>query len=169
MSRGALLEKLLKSLQEQENIEKTGRAAAEKCLEVVEIGFGRGLTTGHLLKAFPCLRLNTVDIAFHQPEAVRLKARHRNQSVFWKMPSERAAPRFSREVDMVFVDGGHLYEDVVLDLRLWWPKIRSGGIMAGHDYNVRWWGVVKAVNEFASAKNLSLNLGMDFTFWFHVP
>jgi len=37
-------------------------------------------------------------------------------------------------VDFVYVDARHDYDGVMQDLEAWWPKIRKGGIMAGHDY-----------------------------------
>ena len=49
-------------------------------------------------------------------------------------------------VDVVFVDGGHSYEVVKADILAWLPKMKKGGIMAGHDYNA-WQGVNKAVTE----------------------
>lgn len=36
-------------------------------------------------------------------------------------------------IDFVYVDACHQYESVKQDLELWWPKLRSGGILAGHD------------------------------------
>lgn len=37
-------------------------------------------------------------------------------------------------VDFVFIDGGHEYESVRDDIRAWLPKLKPGGLMAGHDY-----------------------------------
>ena len=37
-------------------------------------------------------------------------------------------------LDFVFIDGSHEYEDVLDDLRYWLPKVKPGGILAGHDY-----------------------------------
>eukprot|EP01060_Flectonema_neradi_P022061 TRINITY_DN3026_c0_g1_i3.p1 TRINITY_DN3026_c0_g1~~TRINITY_DN3026_c0_g1_i3.p1 ORF type:complete len:685 (+),score=126.29 TRINITY_DN3026_c0_g1_i3:36-2057(+) len=48
--------------------------------------------------------------------------------------------------DIVHVDGSHEYEDVVVDLRDWWPIVRPGGVLYGDDYS--WRGVAKAVEEF---------------------
>jgi cephalosporin hydroxylase len=54
-----------------------------------------------------------------------------------------------RKLDMVFIDGGHKYEEVSADIKDWRPMIASGGILCGHDWNHQGWpGVVKAVMEF---------------------
>lgn len=50
--------------------------------------------------------------------------------------------------DLVFIDGNHDYEPVLEDNKAWYPKIREGGMMTGHDYIKRIPGVRKAVNEF---------------------
>jgi len=36
--------------------------------------------------------------------------------------------------DFIYLDALHDRKSVLRDLRTWWPKLRSGGIMAGHDY-----------------------------------
>lgn len=49
-------------------------------------------------------------------------------------PSVQAAQRFADEsLDFVFIDGEHLFESVVQDIRAWLPKVRPGGVLAGHD------------------------------------
>ena len=65
--------------------------------------------------------------------------------------------------DFVYLDAAHDYESVVDDLAAWWPKVKSGGILSGHDYfpDNRVWrgkevGVWKAVNEFAEANNIEV-------------
>jgi hypothetical protein len=37
-------------------------------------------------------------------------------------------------LDFVFIDGNHVYEYVVEDIAEWSKKVRSGGIVSGHDY-----------------------------------
>src|SRR5262249_3794937 len=52
-----------------------------------------------------------------------------------KMSSEKAALLFEDgSVDFVFVDGDHGYEAVKRDLAAWFPKVKAGGVLAGHDY-----------------------------------
>ena len=36
--------------------------------------------------------------------------------------------------DYVYVDARHDYASAMEDIRAWWPKVRRGGILAGHDY-----------------------------------
>ena len=67
--------------------------------------------------------------------------------------------------DFVYIDSDHCYDPTVRDINQWWPKVRKGGILAGHDYKGRkginkltgepWeWGVVPAVNEFSAKTSL---------------
>jgi hypothetical protein len=37
-------------------------------------------------------------------------------------------------LDWVFIDGNHGYQAVIDDLNAWYPKLRSGGLLSGHDY-----------------------------------
>jgi hypothetical protein len=38
-------------------------------------------------------------------------------------------------LDLIYVDGDHRYEAVVADIKGWKPKLRKGGVMAGHDWS----------------------------------
>lgn len=51
-------------------------------------------------------------------------------------------------LDFVFIDASHEYEDVIKDLHAWYPKIKQGGYIGGHDFNYFYPGVRKAVKEF---------------------
>ena len=49
--------------------------------------------------------------------------------------SHEAVDRFSEEsLDFIFIDGNHKFESVLQDVKIWWPKLKSGGVLAGHDY-----------------------------------
>lgn len=64
--------------------------------------------------------------------------------------------------DWVYIDADHRYKYVAADLRGWWPKIRSGGYLSGHDYRPqkdhRYFGVKRAVDEFVHAHSLVLSM-----------
>jgi hypothetical protein len=49
--------------------------------------------------------------------------------------SVQAAKQFkANSVDFVFIDGSHDTVSVCLDIDTWYPKLKVGGIIAGHDY-----------------------------------
>lgn len=59
-----------------------------------------------------------------------------------------AAAEFKDEsVDFCFIDACHAYEAVKKDLDAWWPKIKKGGVFAGHDYDINYPGVPAALHE----------------------
>lgn len=54
-----------------------------------------------------------------------------------KLPSIEASKQFDDEsVDLVYLDGDHQTDAVVADIDAWKPKVRKGGILAGHDINM---------------------------------
>jgi hypothetical protein len=58
-----------------------------------------------------------------------------------------------------FIDGyAHTGQDGGLTLEEWWPKLRRGGIFAGHDYHPDWPATMQAVDAFA-ARHGGLPLG----------
>jgi hypothetical protein len=72
--------------------------------------------------------------AFHEETRRRL-ARFGDRSVVWRTTGEDAAPSFPPEcLDFVYVDARHDEASVFEDLECWWPRLRRGGVMSGHDY-----------------------------------
>lgn len=65
------------------------------------------------------------------------------------LPSVEAARYFEDgSAQLVFIDALHTYESVKNDIAAWLPKVKKGGVLAGHDYG--WKGpdrVKKAVDE----------------------
>lgn len=70
--------------------------------------------------------------------------------------------------DFIFIDATHEYASVMSDLRAYWPKLRAGGMMAGHDYTSMF-TVREAVNDFAMINDLTVNTAPvnqnDVSFW----
>lgn len=67
-----------------------------------------------------------------------------------KMKSSDAVSQFEDgTIDFIYIDGNHQYEFVKKDLELYVPKVKSCGIIAGHDYGGPTTpGVTKAVDEY---------------------
>lgn len=51
-----------------------------------------------------------------------------------KFSVEAAATVPDGSLDFAYVDANHRFEYVVEDIAAWLPKVRKGGIIAGHDY-----------------------------------
>jgi Glycosyl transferase family 2/Methyltransferase domain len=66
--------------------------------------------------------------------------------------SVRASVLFPNEgIDFCFIDGQHNYESATADLNAWWPKVRPGGMLAGHGYRGQepgTIGITPAVHDF---------------------
>ncbi len=61
-----------------------------------------------------------------------------------RMTSKEAAEIFpDAYLDMVYIDAIHTFEHVYADIGYWLPKVRKGGIIAGHDYGDEVWVEVK--------------------------
>ena len=93
-----------------------------------------------------------------------------------RMLSTEAANKFMKEsIDFIYLDARHDYCAVMEDLEHYWPILKPGGIMAGHDYNenseVRGqdWGLCSdgtrnelavkgAVNDFFLSKGLTISV-----------
>ena len=72
---------------------------------------------------------------------------------------DAAASLAEDSVDLVFLDASHDRAAVEADIRAWRPKLRLGGLLAGHDYAPDHPGVVEAVDAAADALGLTLDRG----------
>lgn len=164
-----------------------------------ELGVQAGLFAEHALREWPaCTEYYLVDIWAQQENYDDMaNVNNEQQNEFFTQTKQRMEPfkdkaKFLRmtttqaaekvpddSLDYVYVDARHDYCGVQEDLRNWWPKLRRGGIFAGHDYltadspavvdskqdwslcmdGTRNRGAVKgAVDEFAAAHNLTLTV-----------
>ena len=68
--------------------------------------------------------------------------------------------------DFGYVDGNHNYHAVLQDMRLFYPKIKDGGVMAGDDWNIKGGRVKKAVRTFTAEVGVKFNVRFG-QFWFY--
>lgn len=67
------------------------------------------------------------------------------------------------QVDLVFIDADHRYEEAKQDIEMWWPHVRPGGILCGHDS----WdgGVSRALEAAISARQRAVNIEGISVWW----
>jgi len=78
----------------------------------------------------------------------------------YKRTSPQAAEGFPmNSFDFIYLDAGHAYIDVKKDLIAWYPRLKLGGIIAGHDYKNLGHKkqVKKAVDEYFELGELVVN------------
>lgn len=146
------------------------RGLGEK-IKGVEIGVESGGNSSSLLNSLPNMELLvSVDpyVIYHDWDAAANKARigkkdaddkykgaqsvlspYGNRSLFLREFSAAAAKSFpENNFDFIYIDGDHTYNGVMCDLLSWYPKIRNGGIISGHDWGWQTTGVQSAVTDW---------------------
>lgn len=59
-------------------------------------------------------------------------------------------------LDLLYIDADHSYEGVKRDLEAWYPKVKPGGVIAGHDFINPAYGVFQAAQEFRMVHNMDI-------------
>lgn len=57
-------------------------------------------------------------------------------------------------LSFVFIDAAHDYENVKKDIEAWYPKVKKGGVLGGHDWFHQ--PIKQAVYEFCDKHNLTV-------------
>ena len=165
-------------------------------INIVEIGLGNGLTAKTILSAlvpsYPFVYYGidpykeyeeyTGDINSTPHRLIKnknlaennLSSFRKGRFVHFKMKSPVASFKFMKNtIDLVFIDGNHSYEYVKSDLEKYYPKVRTNGIIAIHDYDhpyhTSFPGVKKAVDEFVFLNNLELKKDGDVVYFYRSP
>lgn len=118
-----------------------------------EIGVALGLFSKKILTRNPGLRLLCVDKwgaypavppdsperTQEQMDAMFARARLRlgpphNTRIIRAASIDAAQEIPDGSLDFVYIDASHKLPDVIADLAAWQPKVRCGGIIAGHDF-----------------------------------
>ena len=139
-----------------------------------EIGVKEGRFISYLLAQFPDLTMYAVDPWEDQPEGTetygawdwssiyrdyrKKTAPYRNRvRELWLYSVEASKKIEDQSLDFVFIDAQHDYEAVKQDIQLWRPKVKPGGLLSGHDYDPKFPGAMKAVNEMIEAPKVTTN------------
>ena len=156
---------------------------SDKELVGIEIGTGVGGNAIAMLSVLPIKKLYCIDPyttyiedKFGQKEKKKVEecletakknlAKYSKKVSFIEEYSDKAINRFEdNSLDFVYIDGNHSYDFVKRDIELYYPKVRSGGVLGGHDFGSGYVGVVYAVLEFIRDNNFKLATGRDSDWW----
>jgi predicted O-methyltransferase YrrM len=76
------------------------------------------------------------------------------------MSSERAAKIFKDEtIDLLFIDGDHLFKNFYQELTIWYPKVKDGGVICGHDCEQYYYSNLDIIKDCEENINLDFGIG----------
>jgi|SRR5581483_3626160 predicted O-methyltransferase YrrM len=158
-------------------------AVSGKRLVGVEIGVYKGLHAASLLEHLDIERLYLVDpyemyreyeegkthygidqdpLYLARKEAAERLAPHASKVTWVYKKSVEASSEIPEGLDFVYVDGNHAEAFVSADILSFYPKIRPGGVLGGHDFYNGFCrehdGVIRAVTKFAIQHDLPLQV-----------
>jgi predicted O-methyltransferase YrrM len=139
-----------------------------------EIGVCKGWNAQNLFVHIPGLELLAID-SWENVSGTRKEHYHRksarkqtfnnleglNVKIIQQKSTEAAKDIPNGSLDFVFIDADHSYNAVKEDIEAWTPKVKTGGIVSGHDYFTKAReeiGVIKAVDEYVAAHNINLKI-----------
>ena len=146
----------------------------KKDLIGAEIGVYDGENAANILKHLFVKKLYLIDPYQNYPEYVESGDSKANQEklenarnqAFQKLSkfkdkvvwineiSDTAYKKIPEKLDFVYIDANHNYEFVKKDIENYYPLIKEGGVLAGHDIEPMWPGVLFAFTDFIREKNL---------------
>jgi len=149
----------------------------------IEIGVKEGTYSSFILNNCPNLKLYLLDCWDQQDSKIYNDLNYDNlthaenlkktiQNIFPHFKRTRIIKGYSEEFvnlfednyfNFIYIDANHSYETIKFDINRWFPKLKKGGLFAGHDYldiydknKQQVFGVKQAVNEFAQENNLKI-------------
>jgi hypothetical protein len=116
----------------------------------------------------------------YRAQTIRNTRRYGERCTILECSSVEAAAQFpDGQCDFVFLDADHSYEGTLADIEAWWPKIRPGCWLCGHDYGgwavirpsmrKKHYGVKRAADEAAERLGVVVVPDDDYTFFMTKP
>jgi len=135
-----------------------------------EVGVDKGKYSEILLQCNSNLKLKLVDpwkaYGHHKDSDIEACYQYALQRInkfkdrveFVREYSVEAAKKIpNNSLDFVYIDAMHDFDSVIQDIIAWVPKVRVGGIVAGHDYyKVYQYGVIPAVDAYTRVHGINL-------------
>ena len=119
-----------------------------------------------------------VDFSYGKEKAVKVLDGY-NGLIRWHFTSSDEACKYVPDdsLEFVYIDGNHSYDFVWNDIHNYLPKVKSGGILGGHDYCSLSPSVIAAVTDFIEETGFDLHVeysniwhGVDhYDWWVQKP
>jgi len=131
------------------------RNAAKDFKHAVMIGAGPGVMALALKEGNPDLKLLVLDIntCYYTEAHLRAAGFH---DVGFAQENSNTYNYKGPKLDFLLVDGDHTYEGVIKDIKNWIDRVKSGGIIFFHDFEVvnddKTNGVAQAIDKARAGK-----------------
>jgi len=169
----------------RQNLEWKSFMEKYQCYDVCEVGVRNGTNFEKMIEHGPALavavdswiddgNVGNNDRGYEQDEldkqyeTFKEKMKDKPNVEIIREYSHKASRGFTNNFfDLVYIDANHTFEGCYQDLVDWYPKVKKGGIISGHDYEPREaktrkgrirFGVVEAVDKFAKENNLEVHI-----------
>lgn len=100
---------------------------------------------------FKGVKINEAFDIFY-PAVIKMFEKNTNIIILRKTSVEACKEFSNKTFDFVYIDANHSYDMVKTDIESWFPKVKIGGVIGGHDFGrspTPYPGLEKAVHEFS--------------------
>ncbi len=126
-----------------------------------EIGVQQGYHSVQMLESIPDCELLCVDDwkiwwSKREEQGARERLALHNATIVKALSIDASRDVPDGSLDFVYIDASHTFDNVMLDLIIWSPKVRKGGIVSGHDYDKpHRKGVIPAVDMYVKMHKIN--------------
>jgi len=134
----------------------------QKDLVGAEIGVFTGGNSRDMFNTLDISKLYLIDpFAINDTRNFVVETLHEfSDRLVWVQKSSHIVTKddIPEELDFVYVDGDHTYEGCLKDIEIFYPMVKSCGIIGGHDYDTETGGngVIRAVTDYFSKLNIEV-------------
>lgn len=153
-----------------------------KAIIACEIGTFEGIHAHQMIKTLNIKKLYIIDpyekyeeykndgsfskVLIAKKKAHKLLEKYSDKIVWVEKYSDDALNDIKEEIDFLYIDGNHYSPFIDNDIKNYFPLVKEGGIISGHDYSEYWKDVMMAVFNLSKQLNkpVSIGHGTDWIF-----
>lgn len=134
----------------------------------VEIGVQSGINAKSILESLSIKKLYLIDpytpyiskertLKSCKQTAIKNVELWKEKVTFIEKTSDEAIKDIHEKLDFVYIDGLHDYATVTKDIKHYYPLVKKGGVIGGHDFCHIWPGLMVSVVLFSIRKMKKLH------------